>query len=54
MARLPLAVLDGVHGYKRNNEDGASAAAWGAIGFLFPLTTTTVALFQGYGKPKKG
>jgi len=53
MLRLPLAVVDGVHGYKRNNEDGASAAGWGALGFMFPLTTTTVALIQGYGKPKK-
>lgn len=52
MLRLPLAIVDGVHGYKRNNEDGAAAAGWGALGFMFPLTTTTVALFQGYGKPK--
>lgn len=50
--RLPLAIVDGVHGYKRNREDGASAAAWGALGFLFPISTTVVALAQGYGKPK--
>jgi hypothetical protein len=52
MLRIPLAVVDGVHGYKRNDEDGASAAGWAALGFMFPLTTTTVALIQGYGKPK--
>jgi len=53
MLRLPLAIVDGVHGYKRNNEDGASAAGWGALGFLAPVTTTAVALYQGYGKPKQ-
>lgn len=49
--RLPLAVLDGIHGYKRNNEDASSGVVWGILGFLFPLTTTTVAVIEGYGEP---
>jgi hypothetical protein len=50
--RLPLAVVDGIHGYKRNDGDPGSAAVWGILGFMFPLSTTTVAVVQGYGDPK--
>jgi hypothetical protein len=47
------AVLSGVHGYRRHDEDVGAAVGWGALGFFFPIITPTVALIQGYGKPMR-
>ena len=40
------------HGYKRNDSIGW-ALWWGAMGALFPIITPTIALAQGFGKPKR-
>ena len=39
------------HGYKRNNSIGW-ALWWGLMGAMFPVITPTIALAQGFGKPK--
>jgi hypothetical protein len=52
LLRVPLAITSGVHGYKRNEGSAASALGWGTLGFIFPFTTTVVALIQGYGRRK--
>lgn len=39
------------HGYKRNDSIGW-ALWWGFMGALFPIVTPTIALAQGFGKPK--
>lgn len=41
------------HGYKRNQKVGW-ALWWGALGFVFPILVPTIALAQGYARPKKG
>lgn len=41
------------HGYRRN-QSLFWGLAWFALGSLFPITTTVVALAQGYGAPRKG
>jgi len=38
------------HGYRRNRSIGW-ALVWGAMGFLFPVMTPTIALAQGFGQP---
>jgi hypothetical protein len=40
------------HGYKRNESIGW-AIGWGALAAFFPLITPTIAVAQGFGKPKK-
>jgi hypothetical protein len=40
------------HGYKRNNSVGW-AIGWGVLGAIFPVITPTIAVAQGFGKPKK-
>lgn len=40
------------HGYKRNESVGW-AIWWGAMGALFPIVTPTIAIAQGFGKPKR-
>jgi hypothetical protein len=47
------AVIAGIHGYRRHDEDVGAAVGWGALGFFFPIITPTVALIQGYGKPMR-
>lgn len=39
------------HGYKRNSSVGW-AIWWGVMGALFPVITPTIAVAQGFGKPK--
>jgi hypothetical protein len=39
------------HGYKRNDSVGW-AIVWGIFGALFPIITPTIAIAQGFGKPK--
>lgn len=39
------------HGYKRNDSIGW-ALWWGFLGGIFPIITPTIALAQGFGKPK--
>ena len=39
------------HGYRRN-QSVPWALAWGALGLLFPIITPTVAIAQGFGRPK--
>lgn len=41
--------LGAYHGYKRTNSLGW-ALGWAALGALFPVVTTAVALAQGFGK----
>ena len=43
--------LSAYHGYRRNSSIGW-AIAWGALGSLFPVITPTIAVAQGFGKPK--
>lgn len=40
------------HGYKRNDSVGW-AIWWGLMGALFPIITPTIALAQGFAKPKR-
>lgn len=40
------------HGYKRNDSVGW-AVGWGLLGGIFPIITPTIAVAQGFGKPKK-
>lgn len=40
------------HGYRRNNSL-RWALGWGLLGGLFPVITPTIALAQGFGKPKR-
>lgn len=40
------------HGYKRNDSLGWGIW-WGFMGALFPVITPTIAVAQGFGKPKK-
>lgn len=40
------------HGYKRNDSVGW-AIWWGVMGALFPVITPTIAVAQGFGKPKR-
>lgn len=40
------------HGYKRNDSIGW-ALGWGFLGAMFPVITPTIAIAQGFGKPKK-
>lgn len=46
------AVASTYHGYKRNNSVGW-ALVWGFLGALFPIITPTVAIAEGFGKPKR-
>lgn len=39
------------HGYKRNKSIGWSVA-WFVLGSIFPIITPTIALAQGFAKPK--
>ena len=39
------------HGYKRNDSVGW-AIGWGLLGALFPIITPTIAIAQGFAKPK--
>jgi hypothetical protein len=41
------------HGYRRNRGSIGWALAWAALGGLFPLVTTGVAIAQGFGKPAR-
>jgi hypothetical protein len=40
------------HGYKRNDSVGW-AIGWGVLGALFPVITPTIAVAQGFAKPKR-
>ena len=40
------------HGYRRNQSIGW-AIVWGLLGGIFPVFTPTIALAQGFGKPRK-
>jgi len=40
------------HGYKRNDSVGW-AIWWGFMGAIFPVITPTIAVAQGFGKPKR-
>jgi len=44
------AFVGGYHGYKRSGGKGLQTAGYALAGGIFPLITTGVALFQGYGK----
>ena len=41
------------HDYKRNDSVGW-AIWWGLMGTLFPIITPTIAVAQGFAKPKRG
>ena len=45
------AAASGYHGYRRNNSLGWGIG-WFVLGSLFPVITPTVALAQGFGKPR--
>lgn len=40
------------HGYKRNHSVGW-AIGWGLLATIFPVTTTAIAVAQGFGKPAR-
>jgi hypothetical protein len=40
------------HGYKRNDSVGW-AIGWGVLGAIFPVITPTIAVAQGFAKPKR-
>lgn len=42
----------GYHGYKRNKSVGW-AVGWFLLGSIFPVITPTIALAQGFGKPRE-
>lgn len=46
------AAASGFHGYRRNRSVGWGLW-WFVMGSLFPVVTPTIALAQGFGKPKK-
>lgn len=43
----------GMHSYKRNRGNLAWTLVWTVLGYGFPVITTAVVLYQGYGKPKR-
>jgi hypothetical protein len=45
------AIAGGIHGARRNKGSTGWTIGWAALGFMFPLITTGVAVMQGYGKP---
>jgi hypothetical protein len=40
------------HGYKRSRGSISWAVSWGILAFLAPVITTSVAVAQGFGRPK--
>lgn len=51
-ATLVAAGAAGFHGYRRN-ESLFWGLSWFALGSLFPIVTSVVALAQGFGQPRK-
>lgn len=48
---IASAAVSGYHGYRRNKSIGWGIT-WFALGSIFPVITPTIALAQGFGKPK--
>jgi ABC-type multidrug transport system permease subunit len=46
------AAVSGFHGYRRNKSIGWGIL-WFILGGLFPVIVPTIALAEGYGKPKR-
>ena len=49
--QLGAVVADTYHGYKRNKSVGW-AVGWAVAALFFPVITTTVAIAEGFAKPK--
>jgi hypothetical protein len=49
---LTSSAASAFHGYRRNRSIGW-AIVWGLLGGIFPVFTPTIALAQGFGKPRK-
>ena len=50
-ARTVGAIASAFHGYRRNRSVGW-AVVWGLLGHWSPPITVTIAVAQGFGKPK--
>jgi len=53
VASLASSAVAGYHGYKRNGGSVGWAIGWFLLGGLFPVIVPTIAVAQGFGKPKK-
>jgi hypothetical protein len=48
------AIASGYHGVKRNRGSVGWGLVWFILGGAFPVLTPTIAVAQGFGKPKAG